>query len=176
VSSRPVARRYAAAAFALAQERQQIDLWRAEMQKLDALFQDEVLRAACRNPAVSVARRVEVARRLAPDLTPPAQNLARLLIERQRTSEMGAIRQEFERLADERAGVVHAILTTATPLAGEEAARYQQALARKLDRQVRLRTEVDRDLVGGARIQIGDHLVDGTVRTKLEHLRQTLRS
>jgi len=52
--------------------------------------------------------------------------------------------------------------------------RYQQALARKLDRKVNVNFRTDPSVVGGAAIQIGDHLVDGTVRTQLARLRQEL--
>jgi F-type H+-transporting ATPase subunit delta len=169
-----VARRYAAGAFLVAQEGNEIDVWRGEMAKLDELLSDEVLTAAFKNPAVSMERRMELARRLAPELKPEAANLLRLLIEHQRTQEMPAIREEFERLADEAAGIVHAVLTTAVELSEQERRAYQQALAGKLGKDVRLRHETDAGLVGGATIQIGDHLVDGSVRTQLERLRQDL--
>lgn len=172
--SSAVARRYADGAFALAREEQAVEAWRLEMAKLDTLFDDEVLQAAFRSPAVSTDRRVELARRLASDLQPRTQNLMRLLIEHRRTREMHAIRVEFDRLADEAAGILHATLTTAVPLNDVEQERYRERLARKVAHEVRLHAEVDPGLIGGARIKIGDHLVDGTVRAKLDQLRRTL--
>jgi len=169
-----VARRYAVGAFQLAQESNDLDGWRVEMVKLEELLADDVLRAAFKNPAVGIARRMELARRLAPELTPVAANLLRLLIEHQRTREMPAIRLEFERLADEASGIVHVALTTAVALTERERQSYERALALKLGRDVRLRDEVDPNLIGGATIQIGDHLVDGSVRTQLQRLRQAL--
>ena len=171
-----VARRYAAGAFAFAREQKDIEAWRTEMAKLDELLQDEVLSAAFRNPAVSMPRRLDLAGRLAREveLRATTQNLMRLLIEHQRTRLMSAIRQEFERLADEAAGIIHATLTTAVTLTDQERSAYEQAMARKLGARVRLRAQVDPALVGGATIQIGDHLVDGSVRTQLQRLRQEL--
>jgi F-type H+-transporting ATPase subunit delta len=173
--SSAVARRYAAGAFALAEQEHDVDAWRTEMAKLDTLFADEVLQAAFRNPAVSTARRVELARRLASDLRPSTQNLMRLLIEHRRTREMHAIREEFERLADEAAGILHATLTTAVPLSDAEQERHRGTLAHKLGHEIRLHAKVDPSLIGGARIKIGDHLVDGSVRAKLDQLRRALR-
>jgi F-type H+-transporting ATPase subunit delta len=172
--SSAVARRYAAGAFALAQEEQDVEAWRAEVAKLDALFADAVLQAAFHNPAVSTVRRVELARRLASDLRPSTQNLMRLLIEHRRTREVHAIREEFERLADQATGILDATLTTAIPLGDAEQERLRGALARKLGHEVRLHAEVDAGLIGGARIRIGDHLVDGSIRAKLDQLRRTL--
>ncbi len=174
--SSPVARRYGAAAFALAREQEAVNSWRSELSRLDQLFRDEKLRVAFHNPAVSSARRLQVAERVSPELKPQTRNLLRLLVEHQRTPDVSAIREEFERLADGAAGIVHALLTTPIELSAEEQERYRAALGRKFGRAVNLRVEVDPALIGGARIQVGDHLVDGSVRTKLEQLRQALRS
>ncbi|HEY8735932.1 MAG TPA: F0F1 ATP synthase subunit delta [Candidatus Dormibacteraeota bacterium] len=169
-----VARRYAAGVFQLAQDEGAIDTWRAELAKLDALLQDDVLVAAFQNPAVGARRRMELAHLLEPDLRPETRNLLRLLVEHGRTNEIHQIRAEFERLADEASGIVHATVTTAIDLDPDDRRRYQQALARKLDRKVNVNFRTDPSVVGGAAIQIGDHLVDGTVRTQLARLRQEL--
>ncbi len=171
-----VARRYAAGVFQLAQEENAIDTWRAELAKLDELLQDEVLVAAFRNPAVGVSRRMDLAQILKPDLRPETENLLRLLVEHYRTGEMHRIREEFEGLADEASGIIHAAVTTAIELDKEDRQRFEQALAKKLGRKVTVAFNTDPAVVAGASIQIGDHLVDGTVRTQLARLRQELLS
>ena len=171
-----VARRYAAGIFQLAQEENAIDTWRAELAKLDELLQDDVLVAAFQNPAVGVKRRMELAKLLAPELRPETENLLRLLVEHHRTKDMHEIREAFERLADEASGIVHATVTTAIELDHDDRRRYEQALARKLGRKVNVKFLTDPGIVGGAAIQIGDHLVDGTVQTQLARLRQELLS
>jgi F-type H+-transporting ATPase subunit delta len=170
------ARRYAAGIFQLAQEEKAIDAWRAELAKLDDLLQDDVIVAAFRNPAVGVKRRMDLAQLLKPELRPQTENLLRLLVEHYRTREIHRIREEFERLADEASGVVHATVTTAIELDHDDRRRYEQALARKLGRNVTVNFLTDPAIVAGAAIQIADHLVDGTVRTQLARLRQELLS
>lgn len=169
-----VARRYAQGVFQLARDEKDFDTWRQELARLEALLGDDVLKAAFSNPAVTTSRRMELAKRLAPELKPQTENLLRLLIEHQRTREAPAIREEFDRIADEAEGIVHARLTTAIDLDKHELKRYEEALARRLGRQVRLQHQVDPRLVAGATVQIGDRLVDGSVRTQLERLRQQL--
>ena len=171
-----VARRYAAGIFQLAQEENAIDGWRAELAKLDELLQDDVLVAAFQNPAVGVRRRMELAQLLKPELRPETENLLRLLVEHYRTGAIHRIREEFERLADEASGIVHATITTAIELAEDDRGHYEAGLSRKLGRKVNVRFKTDPAIVGGAAIQIADHLVDGTVRTQLERLRQELLS
>ncbi len=99
-----------------------------------------------------------------------------MLVEHYRTREIHRIREEFERLADEASGIVHATVTTAIELDKDDRGHYEQELSRKLGRKVTLRFVTDPTIVGGAAIQIGDHLVDGTVRTQLARLRQELLS
>ena len=172
--SSSIGRRYANGIFQLAQEEKAIDAWRAEVAKLDELLAEDVLRAAFQNPAVGVQRRMDLARQIAPDLRPETHNLIRLLIEHHRTREMPEIREEFERLADEASGIVTATMTTAIPLEEDERLRYEELLSRKLDRKVKLGVRTDPALIGGASIQIGDHLVDASVRTQLDRLREDL--
>jgi F-type H+-transporting ATPase subunit delta len=171
-----VGRRYASGIFQVAQEENTIDAWRTELTKLDELLQDDVLVAAFQNPAVGVKRRMELAKLLAPELRPETENLLRLLVEHYRTRYMHEIREAFERLADEASGIVHAAVTTAIDLDPDDRKRYEQELARKLGRKVSVTFVTDPAVVGGATIQIGDHLVDGTVRTQLARLRQELLS
>jgi len=169
-----VARRYAEGAFQLATEESSLEGWRRELAKLDELLRDDVLRAAFANPAVDMPRRMELAKRLAPELAPGAQNLLRLLIEHRRTNEMAAIRREFDRLADEASGIVHVTLTTAIELSAADRQRYERTLAGKLGRQVKLHHEVEPRLVAGATIQVGDRLIDGSAATQFQRLRQEL--
>jgi F-type H+-transporting ATPase subunit delta len=171
-----IARRYAAGIFQLAREENATDTWRAEVAKLDELLQDDVLVAAFQNPAVGVKRRMELAKLLAPELRPETENLLRLLVEHHRTRYIHQIREAFEQLADEASGIVHASVTTAIDLGEDDRRRYEQELARKLGRKVNVKFLTDPAVVGGATIQIGDHLIDGTVRTQLERLRQELLS
>ncbi len=169
-----VARRYAQGIFQLAQAERNVNAWRSELTQLEGLLQDDVLRAAFANPAVSTPRRMELARKLAPELRPETQNLLRLLIEHRRTSEMPAVRHEFERMADDAAGIVNVALTTAIELGDADKRRYEGALAERVGKKVRMEYRHDPALVAGATVQIGDRLIDGSVRTQLDRLRQQL--
>ena len=169
-----VGRRYAQGVFQLAEADDDIDAWRRQLEQLDALLQDDVLRAAFANPAVPTARRLELAQKLWSELRPETRNLLRLLIEHRRTAEMPDVRREFDRMADEAQGIVNATLTTAVALSDADQARYQEELAKRLGRKVRLEYRRDPGLIGGATVQVGDRLIDGSVRTQLDRLHQRL--
>jgi F-type H+-transporting ATPase subunit delta len=169
-----VGRRYAQGVFQLARSENDLDAWRRELERLDALLQDDVLRAAFANPSVTTPRRLELAQRLAPELRPETQNLLRLLIEHRRTSQMPEVRREFERMADEAQGIVNATLTTAIDLNDADRLHYERELADRLGAKVRLEVRRDPGLIGGATVQVGDRLIDGSVRTQLDRLRRRL--
>ena len=171
-----LARRYAEGVLQLAKEENAVEMWREELAKLDELLSDQVLVAAFSNPAVGPRRRLELAKLLSPELRQETENFLRLLVEHQRTNEMPAIREAFDRMADGLAGIVHAVLTTAIPLETTEQQRYWRALEQRLGKKVEMTFELDPTLIGGATIRIGDHLTDGSIRTRLERLRQELLS
>jgi F-type H+-transporting ATPase subunit delta len=171
-----VARRYATGILEVAKEQKDLDGWRKELARLDELLNDEVLLAAFQNPAVGTQRRMELARLLAPELRPETENSLRLLVEHHRTRDIHAIREEYNRLADEAAGIVHATITTAIPLEAPDHERYARALERRLKRKVNVTFQTDRGMIAGVTIKIGDHLVDASVRTQLERMRQELLS
>lgn len=174
--SSSIARRYAVGAFELAGQQGTVDRWREELAKLEEALNDDVLKAAFANPSVDVSRRIELAKLLAPGLRPETENFLRLLVEHRRTEAIHAIREAFDRLADEAAGITHVTMTTAISLGEQDRRRYEQTLANRLRRKVVLSFEENPAIIGGATILIGDHLVDGSVRTQLDRLHQDLLS
>jgi F-type H+-transporting ATPase subunit delta len=85
-----------------------------------------------------------------------------------------AIRDEFNRLADEAAGRVRAEVRSANPLRDEQRARLVDALARRTGKNIELTMHVDPSLIGGAIATVGGLVFDGSLRTQLSQLRSTL--
>ena len=105
---------------------------------------------------------------------PLALNLARLLIAKGRTLEAREVADAFNRLADEHEGLAQAEITTAVPLQDDQVAAMEQRLGEALGKQITATAAVDSDIIGGVVLRIDDHLIDGSVRTRLRRLRQEL--
>jgi F-type H+-transporting ATPase subunit delta len=167
------AKRYARAVFELAQQDGQIEQWARRLERIRELFSDPNVAAVLRNPTIDGKQReafvVDV-----PEFDGQTTNLARLLIESGRIDEAAAIEEEFQRLADDAAGRVRATATTAIELAGRDRERVAEQLSKELKRDVRLTVVVDPRVIGGMRLQYGDHVVDATVAARLEQLRRRL--
>jgi len=167
------AKRYARAVFELAQQEEQIDQWARRLERIRELFSDPGVAAVLRNPTIDRKQREAFVLDV-PGFDGQTTNLARLLIESGRIDEAVAIEDEFQRLADEAAGRVRATATTAIELAGRDRERVAEQLSKELKRDVRLTVVVDPRVIGGMRLQYGDHVVDATVAARLEQLRRRL--
>jgi F-type H+-transporting ATPase subunit delta len=97
-----------------------------------------------------------------------------VLIARRRLAALPAIARAFEKIKDERCGVVAVETTTAVPLSAAEVKRLRESLQEMTGLQVRLTVSVDPAVIGGARTRIGSRVYDGTLRRQLAILRDRL--
>ncbi len=170
-------RRYARALFQLAREDGRVAEVREELSQLVELLEGSAeLRAVLLQPVYPVAERRAVLEAVADRLgaSPLLHHFYAFLIDQRRLVEFEGIQAEFERLADEEAGVVHGQLRSASPLSEEQLADIRRALAARTGRDVQLAVEVDPSLIGGVVAQVGDLLFDGSLRKQLEQLRAGL--
>ena len=175
--SSAAARRYARALFALAEETGAIEQIRGEIARIAALFDaDRALRDALFRPLHPVAERRAVLRSLCErlSLAPIVRNFFAYAIDQRRLVDFDAIRTEYEQLADAAAGLVKARVTAAAPLDDAQRSRLQSALAARTGRNVELEVSIDPALIAGAVATVGNVVFDGSLRTQLQQLRDTL--
>jgi F-type H+-transporting ATPase subunit delta len=168
------ARRYAKAVFELAQEEGQVEEWGHRLAVVREVMSDAEVIAVLTNPTIPNDRRMALISDAPHVFDKESTNLALLLIESNRVRDVEAIEQEFQRLADEAAGRVRATLTTAVVLTPADRERVVDELSRHLGKEIRLQVEVDPRILGGLKLQYGDHLVDASVATRLQQLRRSL--
>jgi F-type H+-transporting ATPase subunit delta len=171
------ARRYAEAAFEVAQRDGTIESWRSELDAAAAVIGDERAMDALANPALPIDQRsTAVASLLKGTASAPVQNLVQLLLRRGRIEELARVAVEFRRLDDRRQGITHATVTSAAPLSQDEIRALTARLEQSTGGRIALATQVDESLLGGLVVRIGDRLIDGSVRGRLERLRNQLIS
>jgi F-type H+-transporting ATPase subunit delta len=175
--SRPTtaARRYAEAAFELASRDDAHEQWDADLRAAAQLVADERIARVVDNPAVPIEERNEVLGRLLEKrVSRPVFNLVRLLGQRGRLELLPAVSREFGRLVDQLRGVVAATVTSASPLDDAQEKAIRARLEEMTGRSIRLTAAVNPDLIGGVTVQVGDQLIDSSVRGRLERLRDQL--
>jgi F-type H+-transporting ATPase subunit delta len=171
------ARRYAEAAFEIALRDGAVDAWRRELDAAATAIDDPAVAAGIHNPAVPTAVREDAVRRgLGGAVSQPVLNLVLFMVRRGRIEDLPRVAAEFRRLDDQRNGVTHAIATSATPLEPSEVEALTARLVQMTGGKVELAVETDPSLLGGLVVRVGDRLIDGSVRGRLERLRNQLVS
>ncbi|MCF2531352.1 F0F1 ATP synthase subunit delta [Yinghuangia soli] len=127
------------------------------------------LRSTLADPSVTDTRKAElVSGLLAGRVRPVTQRLVARLVAHPRSRSLEAGLEAYARLAAERRRRMVALVTVALPLTEEQNTRLAAALGRMYGRQVHLNVEIDAEVIGGVRVQIGDDVIDGTVATRLD--------
>jgi F-type H+-transporting ATPase subunit delta len=181
VTSRGAAVRYARALFdtALA-EKTDLARTHADVKGFADLFEgNEALGRVLTNPAIPAARKRGVIRELltrAGAVQPAVGKLLLLLAERDRLALLPAVRDAFENRLMDHQKVVRARVTTAVALPNDRIDAIRDGLNKATGRDVRLETQVDPAIIGGAVAQIGSTVFDGSVTRQLERLRESLVS
>ena len=169
------ARRYAEAAFQLAERDETLDAWAEGLALAAELLSDERVLRIVDSPARPYRERLELIERLLADRVPEGVvKLAALLAQKGRIERLPAVAAEYRRLLDRRRGVVVARVTSATPLTADETDRVRDWATRFTGQTVDLRAGVDEGLIGGLTVRVGDTLLDASVRGRLERLRNQL--
>jgi len=148
----------------------------AQLERVQSLVQDtpELMRLL-RHPAMSMPRKLgAVADLLAEEPLPVMNKLLEMVVEHDRGEVLQVAGEVYREVADEARGVVRAKVTTALPLHGEQAARLRGALVRWLNAEVVLEEEIAPDIIGGVRIEIGDRVIDGSLRGRLERIKASV--
>jgi F-type H+-transporting ATPase subunit delta len=168
-------RRYAEAVFELAQRERAEDAWGADLDTVAAVVGDERIGRTLDNPAIPFREREAILQRsLEGKVAPPLLNVARLLAQRSRLELVPAIAVQYRRLLNQRRGIVEAVVTSALPLTQDESRAVRERVTAMTGAQVDLREAVDPSLIGGLTVQVGDRLLDASVRGRLERLRNQL--
>jgi F-type H+-transporting ATPase subunit delta len=168
-------RMYARALFEAAQEQGRVEQVQTDLSAFaDAIAESAELAAFLSNPQLDPRLKTEVVAELASDADELVRNFLRLVAEKGRAGEIGAISEELAALVDQEQGRLGVELTTAFELSDDEASRIVGQIERASGRTVEATRKVDPELVGGMILQAGSLRVDASVRGRLERLRRTL--
>lgn len=171
VDNTTIARPYAKAAFELANEKGKLAQWSDFLDGIADNLSNDQAQQLLNNPKLTPVQTGEVlVQALSGQLDQQQENFMRLLAENDRlglTQEIAGLYAEQRAEAEKIAEVV---VVSAQPVTSEQADNLVAQLTKRLGSKVNLATEVDESLVGGAIIKIGDQVIDGTVKGRLEKM------
>lgn len=170
-----IGRRYAGAIFDIALRQHTVDRTLEDMQEIARLFSRRTLAYLLNEPKIPLQRKENVLRQsLASRVLPTSLNLTLLVVQRELVEAMPNIARELNRLVLDYKNQAVAEVTTAAPMDEQQLGKVRRALEQKTGKTILMQTKVSPDILGGVVARVGDQLIDGSVRHRLDALKQQL--
>ena len=173
-----IARRYAKALLLIGKEDGQTDQYRQELEGVaNLMVEQKALADTIANPLYNAEDRRKVFQSVIGklDLSKVMSSFLMLLFEKGRISFVVSINGFFQALADELKGVAKASLVSANKLSAETIEKIRSALSKKTGKEIVLDVKEDPGLIGGIVTRIGDLVLDGSIKTQLLNMRESLK-
>jgi F-type H+-transporting ATPase subunit delta len=178
VKNLAIARRYAKALLLIGKEDGQTDRYRQELEGVANLIaQQKKLADTISNPLYKAEERKKVFQGIIAklDLSKAMSSFLLLLFEKGRVSFIVSINDFFQKMADELKGVARASLVSANKLSAETIEKIRTALSKRTGKEIVLEVKQDPGLIGGIVTRIGDLVLDGSIKTQLLNMRESLK-
>ena len=170
-----IARRYAGAIFEIALKQNTLDRTLDDVQQMAQVFAHRTLAYLLNEPKISAKRKEAAIRQaLSGKVLPTSLNLALLVVQRELVEVMPNLARELEQLVLDYKNQAVALVTTATPIDDAQKDLIKQALEKKTGKTILIESKVQPDILGGVVARVGDQVIDGSIRSRLNALRQQL--
>ncbi len=172
-----VAKVYSQALFDVGLEKDSLDLYLEEIKAIVAACHEypdffEILKS----PKIKTEEKKHVFLEVfGTRLSEEMNHFIKILLDKRRLKELLTIAKAFEALVYEHKGIIKATAYTTRPLGEEEAASLQNKLAAMAGKQIELNNQIDENLLGGVMIKLGDKVIDGTLKGRLNKLQSNLK-
>jgi len=170
-----IARPYAQAVFDLAKERNELTKWSEMLSLVVTVYDDPQFQAAIASPMVTSAEVEGLMLAVCGErIDSNARNFIQLLVRNGRLPALEEIRRLYDRLKSEDEGVVEVQISSAFPLEGRELEQIVSLLSKRYEKNISPTVDVDSELIGGIKVQVGDKVWDASVRGRLNDMATAL--
>lgn len=177
MNKHPLGSRYATALFEIAQERSTLDQTLEDLENVSQVLQEtNLLDEVFRHPKMTGSRKKEILKQAFDGkVSQPVLSLLQLLVDNKRESLFTPIADNFKALTYDAQGVAEAVVYSAKPLTELENAAVAAAFAKRSGKaKLLIDNVVDKDVIGGLRVRIGDTVYDGTVANQLTRIHERM--
>ena len=169
------AKRYARAVFEIAQENGEIEGWLDDLGVLVREVDNADIAASLDAPQVSIERKTELVKGAFGDVVGPlAVNLLLVLASRGNASLIRGVAEEYQQIVDADRGIERAEVVSAVPLDRQQLDDISSLLKTVSGKEVTVADRVEPDILGGLIVRVGDRVMDGSTRTRLQKMRKSL--
>jgi F-type H+-transporting ATPase subunit delta len=168
------ARRYAQAAFSIASEKDEIDSWLSEMKIVSDIISDDDCLTFFDAEQIPVQVKLDGVNKLFSKNIILIKNLISLMVTRKDISKFLEVSNIFMSMADDYKGIVNVDITTAHPIDKENLEKITKKIENIENKKVVINKNVDKNILGGIVIRVGDKLIDGSTKNKINLLSEQL--
>lgn len=172
-----IARPYAEAVFKIAKEKNTLSTWSEMLRIISEVANDEQIQSLVVNPNVPADKLNEIILDICGNkLNNEGKNLVALLIENDRIAVLPQLSGLYEQLKAEYEGILEANIISAYAISDKQLEKLVSVLENKFKCKIKTKVSIDPELIGGVKIEIGDEVIDSSVRGKLETMSIALKS
>ena len=169
------ARRYAQAVFAIALDRNEPDRWLDDLALLADAMANEEFATFLDAPQLTLNQKTNlIGEALGDSVSEIARNLISLLASRNSARLLPSITQSYQEMLDEYNGIERAEIVSAVSLSDEQQGRIETMLKDIMGKDITSTSRVEPQILGGFVARVGDKVIDGSTRTRLDELRREL--
>jgi F-type H+-transporting ATPase subunit delta len=167
-------RRYALALYEVADQKGKAEEYLDELSKIISLIYDnEEFMLTIKHPHLSTFKKKEVFESVFKGkIDDEILAFFLILIEKDRLMDLKGIEQEMNKIHLDKNKTVSALVKTVVPLTYEERAALKDKLESKYNKKVIFKEKIDKDIIGGVFIKVGNDIIDGTIKSRLEDIRR----
>lgn len=175
--SNAVARRYAHALFQLAQENETIDLVEKDMKTVaKTVLENEQLAQILSHRLIPVEDKKNITEKIfSQAISTATLNFLMLTVDKQRETYWPEMAEEFAKMAAQARNLSTAQVTAAVAMSREDILDLEKKLSKVTGRNIKAEVTIDSTIMGGLVVQIGDQVMDGSVKKRLELLQHNLK-
>ena len=170
----PKAKRYAEAAFQIAESSGDLQEWASQLSDLSQLIGDESVYSFVSSSKVPLQDKLSVLNTTMKDFNPLISNHICLLAIRNSISLIASITDEFNKLVDASSGVARAEVYNAVNLNKEQQTNVEKSISKGLNTQLQVSYHQDPELLGGLVVRVNDLVIDGSIQEKLVGLKRQI--
>lgn len=173
-----ISRRYAKALVNLGAEQKMVERYGEELARMrDILTGHDMLRLIVESPTFPLEKKTAIMADLGESmkLSEGMKNFIGLLVEKDRLQYLPQIAANYRDFADELSGVLRARISTAAPLSDTQRNAIGGGLEKKTGKKVELTVDIEPSLIGGIKAQFGGKVFDGSIKTQLNRIEDTLK-
>lgn len=172
-----IGKRYAYALFEAGLELDKLEKFKDDISKVSNILMEEIgLKKVLSHPKVSKNEKKELLNNIFKDLiSPEVLNFLYILVDKRREKSILEINKEFIKLYNEHKNIVEVTVVTSVTMNEKAKEKLAKTLQNRLNKKIKLKNIVDKDIIGGVLLKIGNKVVDGTIKGQLQEMEKAIK-